>query len=308
MKRYIVGIMLMLVIFIAGCSAEEITGGVVRETVTVRESVEVKGSDTMVQLASTLAEKYSQQDTKARISVTGGGSGTGIAALINGEADIADSSRAMKEKELAQAKERGITPYEFIIARDMLSVVVHESNPVSELTMQQISSIFKGEIKNWKEVGGKNQPITLYGRQSTSGTYVFFMEDVVKGDYSPKMRNLEGSQAIVEAVKQDESSIGYDGLGYVVDEDGEIIKGLKAIRVARDENSAYLSPLDSASQGKYPISRSLYQYFARKPEPGSSLYNFLKFELSEEGQEIVTKSGFLPLTQTEKKQNQAVLG
>ncbi|HLD39731.1 MAG TPA: PstS family phosphate ABC transporter substrate-binding protein [Candidatus Nanoarchaeia archaeon] len=309
MKKYILALLLGLIIVTAGCSTQqEVTGAAVGETVKIRESLEIKGSDTMVQVVSALAEEYSRQDTRARMTVTGGGSGTGIAALINGEADIADSSRAMKEKEITEAKERGITPYEFIIARDMLSVVVNEDNPISELTFEQISSIFKGETTNWKEVGGNDQKITLYGRQSTSGTYVFFMEDVVKGDYSQKMRNLEGSQAIVEAVKQDENGVGYDGLGYVVDDEGKIISGIKAIKVARDQNSEYISPLDASKQAKYPISRLLYQYFAKKPEQGSALYNFLRFELSEKGQDIVTKSGFLPITVTEKKLNEQRLG
>src|SRR3989338_1748124 len=308
MKRYVLALILGLIIFIAGCSTpQELTGGAIGETVKNRDSLEIKGSDTLVQLVSALAEEYSQQDPQVRMTVTGGGSGTGIAALINGEADIADSSRAMKEKEITQAKERGINPSELIIARDMLSVVVNKDNPLSELTLEQISSIFKGETTNWKEVGGNNQEITLYGRQSTSGTYVFFMEDVVKGDYSQNMRNLEGSQAIVEAVKQDKNGIGYDGLGYVVDDDGKVINGLKVIKVARDQNSEYLSPLDYSSQAEYPISRLLYQYFAKKPEQGSTLYNFLRFELSEKGQEIVTKSGFLPLTLTEKKLNEEQL-
>ena len=308
MKKYFVAIVLSLIILTAGCSSQQgVTGAAVGETVKSIEVLEVKGSDTMVQLVSTLAEEYTQFDPATRMTVTGGGSGTGIAALINGEADVADSSRAMKEKEITQAKEAGITPYEFIIGRDMLSVVVNQDNPVSELTLAQISSIFKGEITNWEEVGGNNQKITLYGRQSTSGTYVFFMEEAVKGDYSPKMRNLEGSQAIVEAVKQDQSAIGYDGLGYVIDENSRILKGIKAIKIAKDQNSKYLSPLDLSNQAEYPLSRLLYQYFAKKPEKGSALYNFLRFELSEKGQEIVTKTGFLPTTLADQKHNEALL-
>ena len=217
---------LLLIGVTAGCTNENgITGDAVKNV----ENIEIKGSDTLLQLVSNMAEAYIQSKPDAKISVTGGGSGTGIAALINGEVDIADASRRIKEKEVEQAGTRGITPWEFIIARDMLSVIVSEDNSLSQLTIGEISKIYKGEITNWNEVGGKNQKITLYGRQSTSGTYSYFMKEVVKGDYSPHMMNMEGNQAIVDAVKQDKGAIGYVGLGYIADENGNPVGGMKIV-------------------------------------------------------------------------------
>lgn len=295
-------VVLLSVILVAGCINENVT------TEKSIEDIEIKGSDTLLQLVSNLAEAYTQNNPDARISVTGGGSGTGIAALINGEVNIADSSRPIKGKELKLAEERKVNPQEFIIARDMLSVVVHEDNPVSELTIDQISGIYKGEITNWEGVGGRDQKITLYGRQSTSGTYVYFMEEVIKGDYSPHMRNMEGNQAIIDAVKQDKTGAGYVGVGYVTDEGGRQINGIKTIKVAKDRNTPYISPLDESMLSEYPISRPLLQYLAEKPAMDSPIYDFLMFELSSEGQEIVEKSGFVSITGEDKEHNDEVLG
>jgi len=304
--------MIVLGIFMLGCSAQSTpTGEITRESVTQTaakpvqkyQNIEIKGSDTLLQLVSNMAEAYSEDNSYTRISVTGGGSGTGIAALINGEIDIADASRGIKDSEIRLAMDNGILPWEFIIARDMLSVIVHENNPVEELTMEQIGKIFKGEITNWAQVGGPLQVITLYGRQSTSGTYAFFMEHVVQDDYSPKMRNLEGNQAILDAVTRDKTGIGYVGIGYLVDSNGNQVDGINVIKVAQDKNSEYISLLDTEQMADYSISRPLYQYFAGKPEHGSETYAFLKFELSNEGQRIVEKSGFVEITPKDRKHN-----
>ncbi|MBU1270448.1 MAG: PstS family phosphate ABC transporter substrate-binding protein [Nanoarchaeota archaeon] len=305
MRHIYLIVVLLLVVFTAGCiNKNGITGEVVKNI----EDIEIKGSDTLLQLVSNLAEAYSEVNPTVRISVTGGGSGGGIAALINGEIDIADASRPIEEKELKQAEERGIEPLEFIVANDMLSVIVNEDNPVSKLTVEQVSSIYKGHISNWKEVGGKDQKITLYGRQSTSGTYAFFMKEIVKGDYSAKMMNMEGNQAILDAVKQDKTGIGYVGIGYIVDENGNQASGIKVIKIAKDKGSPYVSPLEEESKhSEYPISRSLFQYFAKKPGKNSAIYNFLMFELSNEGQQIVKKSGFVPITAEDKKHNDKLL-
>ncbi|RLJ00331.1 MAG: phosphate-binding protein [Candidatus Aenigmatarchaeota archaeon] len=291
---------LLLIVLISGCTTENKIIGEIANNV---ENIEIKGSDTLLQLVSNMAEAYIQNKPDAKISVTGGGSGTGIAALINGEIDIADASRRIKEEEMEQAKERGINPWEFIIARDMLSVIVSKDNPASKLTIEQISKIYKGEITNWNEVGGKNQEITLYGRQSTSGTYSYFMKKVVGGDYSPYMMNLEGNQAIVDAIKQDKLGIGYAGLGYISDEKGNPVGGIKIVEIAKDENSQYISPLDESKHSLYPISRPLLQYLAKKPVKDSMVYNFLKFELNPEGQEIVKEAGFVPITSEDRNHN-----
>jgi len=264
--------------------------------------IEIKGSDTLLQLVSNLAEAYSNNNPSAKISVTGGGSGTGIAALINGEVDVADASRKIKDEEIKQAQERGSNPWEFIIARDMLSVIVHGDNGVDELTIEQLSRIYKGEITNWKDVGGDDKEITLYGRQSTSGTYVFFMEHVVKDDYSSKMRNMEGNQAILDAVKQDKTGIGYVGIGYLVDENGNKVSGINVVKVSDGGN--YISPLDKGKISEYPLSRPLFQYLTKRPNKGFAIYDFLIFELSSEGQNIVEKAGFVEITSVDREHNE----
>lgn len=300
---YLIAILFLIVVAVGCTNQIRITGEVVKNI----EDIEIKGSDTLLQLVSNLAEAYSEVNPTARISVTGGGSGGGIAALINGEIDVADSSRPIKEKELKQAEERGIKPWEFIIARDMLSIIVNEDNPISKLTVEQVSRIYKGEITNWKEVGGKDQKITLYGRQSTSGTYVFFMKEIVKGDYSPRMRNMEGNQAILDAVKQDQTGIGYVGIGYIVDEKGNPVSGIKIIKIAKNKDSIYVSPLEESKHSEYPLSRPLFQYLAKKPVKDSAIYNFLIFELSSRGQQIVKESGFVTITAEDRKHNDALL-
>ena len=202
------------------------------ETRMARETLSIKGSDTLVQLVSNLVEAFAKENPGVRISVTGGGSGTGIAALLNGQIPIANSSRSIKEEELAQAKEGGLYIQEFIVAREGLSVIVSPQNPVSEVTMEQLGKIYRAEITNWKEIGGKDQAIVLYGRQTGSGTYVFFKEKVVKGDYALTMKNMEGNQAIVDAIKADRQGIGYVGIGYVVDEPGKLREGIKVLKIS----------------------------------------------------------------------------
>jgi len=271
-----------------------------------RESLVVKGSDTEVQLVSNLAEAFAESHPDASISVTGGGSATGIAGLLNGELQIANSSREMNQEELDQAKAKGLDVKEFILARDGLSVIVHPGNTVKQLTLDEISKIYKGEIKNWKDVGGADKPIVLYGRQSTSGTYSFFRSAVVKADYSTDMRNMEGSQAIVDAVKADEGGIGYVGVGYVKDEAGAPRADIMVLPVEKEDGTT-VSPLDKAAvmAGEYPIFRPIFQYLASAPSKGSLLEDFLLFEASAEGQALVEKTGFYSVTEADTRQNDA---
>jgi phosphate transport system substrate-binding protein len=231
----------------------------------------------------------------ANIAVTGGGSGTGIAALINKTTDIANSSRDLSPKEGEEARKEGIQPFRVVFATDGISVIVHPQNPMSKLTLEQLGKVFKGEISNWKETGGKEAKISLYGRQSNSGTYVFFREFVVKADYSPHMRSMNGNAQIVEAIKKDKDGIGYVAVGYVVDEKGTIMPGIKILNIAKDAQSEAYSPakMENVMSGKYPISRPLNQYLNGKPT--GKLLNFIRFELSKEGQEIVRKEGFFPV-------------
>lgn len=270
--------------------------------------ISIKGSDTMVHMVSNLAEAFTKKNPSVKISVTGGGSGTGIAALINGEIPMANASRKIKPKELEEARRRGLNLVEIIVARDALSIVVNPSNPVEKLTIDQIAKIFRGEITNWKEVGGENQPITLYGRQSTSGTYHFFRDFVVKGEYSPKMRNMEGNSQIRDAVIRDPTGIGYIGIGYLYGEKGEPLPSLKPIAVAETEAGPYVDPLDREAviRGDYPITRPLYQYLANLRR-NSLIYRFIDFELSPEGAEQIINSGFFPPNEEDREHNKRFL-
>ena len=257
--------------------------------------IQVKGSDSEVNLVQRLAEVFMQKNPGVNIAVTGGGSGTGIAALINKQTDLANSSRDLSPKEEDAAKAAGVQPFRVVFATDGISVITHPSNPVSKLTMEQIGKIFKGEITNWKEVGGKDNQVSLYGRQSNSGTYVFFREFVLKGDYSPHMKAMNGNAQIVEAIKRDTGGIGYVAVGYVVNEKGEVMRGVKILNVAKGGQSEAYSPvkMENVMSGKYPISRPLNQYLNGKPS--GKLLDFIRFEISKEGQEIVRKEGFFPV-------------
>ena len=232
------------------------------------------------------------------IAVTGGGSGTGIAAMINGKCDIANSSREMKEKEVAMAKDNGKTPKLIVVALDGLSVVTNPNNLVDKLTVDQIGAIFRGDITNWSEVGGVDMPITLYGRQSNSGTFVYFQDEILKGDYSPKMNRMNGNAQIVEAIKTDKSAIGYVGIGYIKEN-----PDLGVIKVAARPGAEYADPRNSAAvkSGAYPIARPLNQYIDASPK--GAVADFLAFELSDKGQEIVVQEGFFPVPESYKKLN-----
>ncbi len=255
--------------------------------------IENKGSDTLVNLALAWAEAYAQVRPRVRISVTGGGSGTGIAALINGTVDIANASRAMKPEEIEKARANGIEPVEFTVARDAIAVVVHPSNPVDGLTLQQLSDIYTGKITNWQEVGGEDRPIVLLSRESNSGTYMYFLENVVRlGNkdsallFSPDALLMPSSEGISAEIRQNPNAIGYDGLGYVTPDQ-------KVLAVARDSSGPYVLPsVDTVNDGSYPIARPLYMYTAG--EPGGEVKAYLDWILSD-GQRIVPELGFVPL-------------
>jgi phosphate transport system substrate-binding protein len=188
-----------------------------------------------------------------------------------------------------------VTPFRVVFATDGISAIVHPDNPLSKLTLEQLGRIFKGDIGNWKEVGGPDMKISLYGRQSNSGTFVFFREFVVKGDYSPHKKAMNGNAQIVEGVQRDKAGIGYVAVGYVVSEKGEVKPGVKVLNIARDARSEAFNPakMENVMSGKYPISRPLNQYLVGKPS--GKLLDFIKFELGREGQEIVRKKGFFPV-------------
>lgn len=262
-----------------------------------QEVLQIKGSDTLINLVQRLAEIYMETHPDASIAVTGGGSGVGIAALIANRVHIADASRQIKQKEISRAKENGVVPYEIAIAIDGLSVIVNSENPINHLTIAQIGKIFRGEITNWKELGGPDLKISLYGRQSNSGTYVFFMEHVLGNkDYSPRMKRMNGNAQIVEGIIADKAGIGYVGVGYVYDDKGNIRQGLKVLSVAKDEKTEPVTPLipENVKSGKYPIARALYQYTNGKPK--GMVREFIAFILSSEGQKIVDEMGFYPVS------------
>ena len=260
----------------------------------LKGSIQIKGSDTMVNLGQAWAEEFSKKNPGVNAAVTGGGSGTGISAMISGTADIAISSRTMKEKEINKAKQNGIEPFEIKAALDGLAVVAHPSNSVSQLTIGQLSDIFTGKIKNWKEVGGNNLQIVILSREVNSGTHVYFKEHVLrKGDeksveeFSPAALLMPSSQAIAEEISQNPNAIGYYGMGYISPKQ-------KVIAVAKDANSPYIAPaIESVQDNSYPISRPLLLY--TKGQPQGIVKAFVDFALSAEGQEIVKKTDFVPL-------------
>jgi phosphate transport system substrate-binding protein len=270
-----------------------------------KKMIQIKGSDTMINLVQILAEEYMAKNPQSPIAVLGGGSGTGISALINNTCDIADSSRDLKEKEFNQAWEKGVRPRLFAIAVDGLSIIVNSKNPLTKLTMGQVGAIYRGEIKNWKAFGGPDLPISLYGRQSNSGTYVFLQEHVLNNkNYSPDMKEMNGNAQIIEGVRADEGSIGYVGVGYVIDRaTGKPGPGLKILNISKDEKSQEFSPLDkqAVDSGKYPIARALYQATNGKPRPDVAA--FIRWEIGAEGQKIVEREGFYTIGAADQEKN-----
>lgn len=265
-------------------------------------SIMIAGSDSEVNLVTRMAEEYMNANEGVSIAVTGGGSGVGITSLIDGDIDIANASRPMKDEEVEALKANsGEDTYAVRFAVDGVAVIVNENNPLAELTVEQIGAIYRGEITSWAEVGGEDREITIYGRQSTSGTYVFFMEKVVQGDYSPEMRNLAGNSDIVEAVKNDAGGIGYCAIGYAGGE------GMKALMVAADTGSDAFDPtiLENVTSGDYPLTRPLYQYVAGKP--GGAIIDFFLFETGDQGQNIVLDEGFYPITTSDVEFNKDAL-
>jgi len=247
----------------------------------------IKGSDTMVILGQRLAEEYMKKNAGDVVQVNGGGSGTGIAALINGTVDLAQASRPMKDDEKAKVKaQRGVDVVERPVALDALGVFVNTANPVQSLTIAQLKDIFQGKVKNWKEVGGPDAPMILYGRESSSGTYDYFREHVLeKGDFSPTVQTLQGTAAIINAVGRDKNGIGYGGIAYA--------KEVRALGVAATGKPPIVPSEATVADGTYPLSRKLFFYYASNaPE---RVTKFADWALTPEAQDLVTKVGYFPL-------------
>jgi phosphate transport system substrate-binding protein len=252
------------------------------------EVITVKGSDTMVILAQRWAETYMKKNPNVTIQVTGGGSGTGISALINGTTDVCNASRPMKPAEKQKLKQRFSTlGVEIKAAKDGIALYVHESNPVQELTLKQVKEIYTGKITNWKQVGGADARIILYSRENNSGTYVYFKDVVLEAqDYAPNCQNMPGTAAVVNAVAKDPNGIGYGGAAYG--------KGIRDLKIKADENSpAYIPNAETVGNGTYPITRFLYMYV--KSRPTGAMKEYVDWILSDDGQSIVSRVGYFPL-------------
>ncbi len=283
--------LLMLVAVLTACgSASDAPAAAAASTSAIQDI----GSDTMVNLALAWAEAYAAEHPDIRISVTGGGSGTGLAALINGTTNIANASRAIKQDEVAKATANGITPTEFVVARDAIAVIVNPENPVSQLSLPQLSRIYQGQITNWREVGGEDRPIVLLSRETNSGTHVYFLENVLrlgKADptilFSPDTLLMPSSEGISAEVRQNPNAIGYDGLGYVTPD-------MKTVAVAVKDGGPYVMPgISTVNNKTYPIARDLYMY--TPGAPAGAVKDYLDWITGAEAQKIVADLGFVPI-------------
>jgi phosphate transport system substrate-binding protein len=289
---------LMFVLASLGCGSpqgtEKTALGESKTGQNTTKSIQVKGSDTMVNLGKSWSQALTMKNPDIQVAVTGGGSGTGIAALVQGSTDIAQSSRTIKPEEIAESQKNGVSPKEFVVGYDGISVIINPANPLPKLTMEQLGDIFTGKITNWKMVGGKDATIVILSREVNSGTHVYFKEYVLnKGDskgtveFAPVALMMSSSQAIADEVASNPNAIGYVGMGYVTDKQ-------KAIPVAKDNDSEAIVPtVESVMSASYPISRPLIMY--TKGEPEGTVKIFMDFVLSPEGQKILTDEGFVPL-------------
>lgn len=288
MKKIVMMAMLGAAFIAAGCSrdsADKKAGG---------GNIQIKGSDTMVNLGQAWAEAFMKKTPGVSLAVTGGGSGTGFAALIGGTATIAESSRQIKQKEIDDAKGKGVTPSEYKVALDGLAVVVNPANPVSSLTIAQLADIYTGKITDWKDVGGNPGKIVILSREVNSGTHVYFKEHVLNGgdskgtvEFSPAALLMPTSQAIADEVTGNADAIGYYGMGYISPKQ-------KAIRVAKDASAPAVEPTEeNVLSGAYPISRPLFFY--TNGEPAGEVKAFIDFVLSPDGQAVAEKLGFVGL-------------
>jgi phosphate transport system substrate-binding protein len=290
MRIFQLGILLLLIL--TGCATSP---GASDDPSTENPTtyIQNKGSDTIVNLALAWAERYQELYPNVRISVTGGGSGTGIAAIINGTVDIANASRPISPEEVALAQANGTEPMEFVVAQDAIAVIVHPDNPIDRLTLQQISDIYSGVYNNWSELGGEDRPIVRLSRETNSGTHVYFLEEVLRlGDpenktlFSRDTLLLPSSEGITAEVRDNPNAIGYDGLGYVTPKE-------KVVAVSRDGQNFVLPSAETVNSGQYPIARDLYMYTAG--EPNEAVRAYLDWILTDEAQGIVTELGFVPV-------------
>ena len=280
-----------LAVALGACAAPS---GTAPTPATQRQNIKDIGSDTIVNLALAWAQAYGAGRPEVNVSVTGGGSGTGLAALINGTADLANASRAITPEEIAKAKANGITPVQHVVARDAIAVLVNPANPVTQLTLPQLSALYTGQLTNWLQVGGQNRPVVLLSRESNSGTHVYFLANVVRlGDakspllFSPDTLLLPSSEGISSEVRQNPNAIGYDGLGYVTSD-------MRTVAVAAADGQPYVLPsIDTVNDKSYPVARDLYIY--SNGEPTGAIKAYLDWIVGPDGQKIVAQLGFVPV-------------
>ncbi|HHY88813.1 MAG TPA: phosphate ABC transporter substrate-binding protein [Chloroflexi bacterium] len=292
MSRYrFILIILLAGLLLTGCRGNP---GGENDAPASANTINNKGSDTLVNLGLAWAEQYQALYPEARISVTGGGTGVGIQSLLNGTVQLASASRQITERELQTARAGGIEPVEFVVAQDAIAVIVHPDNPVEQLSLQQISDIYSGKINNWSEVGGEDRPIVRLSRESNSGTHVYFLEAVLRMGreddrtlFAPQTLLLPSSEGIIAEVSDNPNAIGYDGLGYVT-------PNVKVLAVSADEDGPYVLPSEeTVNNGTYPIARDLYMYTAGEPQ--GMLLDYLNWILSPDAQQIVSALGFVPV-------------
>lgn len=302
-------ILLAAVLALAACSANDAPGNLGSSGATEAGQsatgdgsddggyIDIRGSDTMVNLGQQWAEAFMAQRPDVQIAVTGGGSGTGIAQLINNNTDLAQASRPMKPEEFEQARQHGVEVYEFIVGQDGVVIAVHQDNPIEKLTVTQLKDIFTGKISDWSELGwAEGGPISIHSRDSSSGTHAFVVETVMDGeDWAPGTRFASGSAAINEALRTDIAGIGYFGVGYV--------EGTKAVSISVDGEN-YYSALDEehVNNGLYPLARPLFFY--TNGAPSGVLLDYLEWVLGEEGQTLLEEIGFFRVNQLQVEQNE----
>ncbi len=295
---------MILALALFACSTEAPTVVENKEVVpapAAKTELVIKGSDSEVNVVQKLAEEFMKVHPEVSVSVTGGGSGTGLAALIEGTCALANSSRDLEAEEKVNALGKNVTPMGFVFATDALAVVVNAKSAVTKTDVATAGAIFRGETKSWKAIGGPDTPFSLYGRQSNSGTYTYFKKTVVSGEYSADVKQMNGNAQIVEGVGQDEAGIGYVAAGYIQGKDT-----VKALALVVDGVEMSASDEAAILSGKYPLARPLYQFMNGKPT--GALKEFLTFEASDAGKAIIASEGFYPVFPDKAAANQALLG
>lgn len=275
-KRNLLGVCLVIGALVTGCGNKKST------------IIELKGSDTILNVSQGIAEKYMETHPNTKVAVTGGGSGVGISALLNKTTDIAMASRSMKGKEYEQAKKENLNIKEIVLAYDGITVIVNNNNPVKEIDSKELGEIFRGEITNWKDIGGNDSPIVVLSRDSSSGTHEFFKEHIIREgeknnmEYGPKTLYAPSNQAIKQEVKSNKNAIGYIGMGYM----DTTVHSLAVDGITPS--------VKNVSNKSYPIARAVYWYVPTTSDKETEINELVDFATSTDGQEIVKKEGFIP--------------